>query len=61
MHFLASLIMVVGVVFAVCLSLVKLTWDLTQVSIHEPPEVPDMTRGAARAYGSRQRELSETP
>jgi hypothetical protein len=38
MHFLTSPIIVAGFVFVICLSLVKLIWDLSQMSIHEAPE-----------------------
>jgi|HubBroStandDraft_1064217.scaffolds.fasta_scaffold429277_2 hypothetical protein len=37
MHFLTSLIIVVGFVFVVCLGLVKMIWDLSQLSFHESP------------------------
>jgi hypothetical protein len=39
MHFLISLIMVAGCVFLVCLSLVKLAWDLWKASVHESPAI----------------------
>jgi hypothetical protein len=39
MHFLISLIIVFGFSFVVCLCLVKLTWDLFHVSVHESPEI----------------------
>jgi hypothetical protein len=38
MHFLTSLIMVAGFVFVICFGLVKLTWDLSEMSFHEAPE-----------------------
>jgi hypothetical protein len=38
MHLLVSLIVVAGFVFVICLGLVKLTWDLSEMSIHEAPE-----------------------
>jgi hypothetical protein len=38
MHFLTSLIIVAGFVFVICLGLVKLIWDLSQMSVHEAPE-----------------------
>ena len=41
MHFLASLLIVAGFVFVVCLGLVKLTWELSQVSVHESPAIPE--------------------
>jgi len=69
-HFLTSLIMVAGFVSAVCLSLVKLTWDLSQVSVHESPAIPE-TPGkpastekphamAIESYESSPAELSDT-
>jgi hypothetical protein len=39
MHFLTSLIMVAGFVFVACLSLVKLSWELSQASVHESPAI----------------------
>jgi hypothetical protein len=41
MHSLSSLIIVFGFVFVVGLSLVKLTWDLSQVSVHDSPAIPE--------------------
>ena len=41
MHFLTPLIIVAGFVFVVCLSLVKLTRELSEASIHEPPAIPE--------------------
>jgi hypothetical protein len=35
MHFLTSLIMVAGLLFVVCLSLVILTLEISRVSVHE--------------------------
>jgi hypothetical protein len=49
MHFLTSLIIVFGFVFVVCLSLVKLTWDLSQVSVHESPAIPETPRKPSSA------------
>ena len=70
MHFLSSLIMVAGFVSVVCLSLVKLTWDLSQVSAHESPAIPetpgkpagtDVPRAKAiESYESSPAELSDT-
>jgi hypothetical protein len=39
MHFLTSLIMIFGFAFIVCLGLVKMVWDLSQVSAHESPAI----------------------
>jgi hypothetical protein len=41
MHFLTSLIIVFGFAFVVCLGLVKMICDLSQVSVHEPPSIPE--------------------
>jgi hypothetical protein len=41
MHFLASLLIVAGFAFVVCLGLVKLAWELSQVSVHESPAIPE--------------------
>jgi hypothetical protein len=38
MHFLTSMIILVGFVFVICLGLFKLTWDLSEMSFHEAPE-----------------------
>jgi hypothetical protein len=48
MHFLISLITVAGFVSIVCLSLVKLSWDLSQVSVHESPAIPETPSKPAR-------------
>jgi hypothetical protein len=39
MHFLTSLFLVGGCVFVVCLGLVTLAWELSQVSVHESPAI----------------------
>jgi hypothetical protein len=39
MHFLTSLIIVFGFAFIVCLGLVKMIWDLSQVSVHDSPSI----------------------
>jgi hypothetical protein len=49
MHFLASLIIVFGIVFVVCLSLVKLTGDLSQARVHESPAILETPGKAASA------------
>lgn len=70
MHFLTSLITVAGFVFVACLSLLKLAWELSQVSVHESPEIPE-TRSrpasaeeprakATESYEWRPAELSDT-
>jgi hypothetical protein len=41
MHPLISLIVLAGFVFVICLGLVKLIWDLSQMSVHEAPESPE--------------------
>jgi hypothetical protein len=38
MHFLNWLFVVAALVFVACLSLVKMTCDLSQVGVHEAPE-----------------------
>ena len=50
MLFLMSLIIAIGFATVVCLVLVKLTWDLSQMSAHEAPE----------SYESSPAELSDT-
>jgi len=70
MHFLTSLTIVFGFVFVVCLSLVKLTWDLSQASAHESPailETPGKPASAeepptkvTESYESSPMELSDT-
>ena|ERR1700685_4144803 len=44
MHFLTSLIIVVGFAFVVCLGLVKTIWDLSQLSFHEAPVIRVVSR-----------------
>lgn len=39
MHFLTSLFIVFGFAFIICLGLVKMIWDLSQVSVHDSPSV----------------------
>jgi hypothetical protein len=39
MHFLTSLIIFSGFVFVVGLGLVKVIWDLSEMSVHAPPNV----------------------
>jgi hypothetical protein len=70
MHFLTSVIIVFGFAFVVCLSLVKLIWDLSQVSVHESPAIletpgkPASTEEppakATKPYESSPTELSDT-
>jgi len=38
--FLTALIIITGFVFVICLGLIKVIWDLSEMSIHVPPEVP---------------------
>ena len=68
MHFLASLLIVAGFVFVVCLGLVKLTWELSQVSVHESPAIPETPgkperseelRATTQSYESSPTELSD--
>jgi hypothetical protein len=49
MHFLTSLIIVVGLAFVVCLGLVKTIWDLSQLSFHEAPVIREMPGRLAAA------------
>jgi hypothetical protein len=37
MHFLVSLTVLLGFVFVICLGLVKIIWDLSEMSAHAPP------------------------
>ena len=39
MQFLTSLFIVFGFAFIICLGLVKMIWDLSQVSVHDSPSV----------------------
>jgi hypothetical protein len=55
MNVLVSLIIVFGFVSVVCLSLVKLTWDLSQVSGDESPAIPETPAKPACAGGPRAR------
>jgi hypothetical protein len=49
MHFLTSLIMVVGFAFIVCLGLVKMILDLSQLSFHESPVIRETPSKLAAA------------
>ena len=71
MHLLTSLIIISGFVFVSCLGLVKVIWDLSEMSAHVPPEmlampcgrVLDAEQGHANAnelYETGPSELSET-
>jgi hypothetical protein len=39
MHFVTSLIIVIGFAFVLCLGLVKMIQELSQLSIHESPVI----------------------
>jgi hypothetical protein len=71
MHFLTSLIIFSGFVFLFCLGLIKVIWDLSEMSVHESPHMlatPHSGAGGAEeghanataAYESNPTELSET-
>jgi len=45
MHLLTSLIIILGLVFVFCLGLVKVIWDLSEMSAHVPPEMLAMPCG----------------
>jgi hypothetical protein len=47
MHFL--LIIFAGFMFVVCLCLAKLTWELSQVSVHESPAISETPCNPASA------------
>jgi hypothetical protein len=50
MHFLTSLIIFAGFVFACCLGLVKVIWDLSEMSVHASPHMLATPHsGASRA------------
>ena len=65
MHFLISLIVVAGVVFVVCLGLVKLSWEFSQASVHQSPAFlethsdPGSAEEPARAIESNEPSRSE--
>jgi hypothetical protein len=67
MHFLTSLIIVIGFGFVICLGLVKMIRDLSRLSIHESPAIresfgnlaAEKTR-AVESYESNPTELSDT-
>jgi hypothetical protein len=61
-HFPTSLIIVAGFVFVDCLSLVKLTWELSQAGVHESPAILETPGNpATELYESSSTELSDTP
>jgi hypothetical protein len=45
MHFLNSLIIFSGFVFIFCLGIVKLIWDLPEMSLHGPPDMSATAHG----------------
>jgi hypothetical protein len=62
MDFLTSLIVVFGFALVICLSVVKMTWDLSQLGIHDSPVFPET---ASKPTGAQQpawkaAELSDT-
>jgi len=67
MHFLTSLIIFVGFGFVVCVGLVRVMWELSELSFHESPVIRE-ARGefaaaedakAAESYESSPTELGE--
>ena len=68
MHFLTSLIILVGFAFVVYVGLVTVIWELSQLSFHESPVVREAIDELAAAedakevklYGSSPTELSDT-
>jgi hypothetical protein len=48
MHFLTCSIIVAALFFVVCLSLIKLAWELSQVSAHELPAFLETPGKSAR-------------
>jgi hypothetical protein len=60
MDFLTSLIMVLGFALVICLGVVKITWDLSQLSVHDSPSIPEAPAKASESYQSRPTELSDT-
>jgi hypothetical protein len=45
MYFLKSLIIVSGFVLVFCLGIVKLICDLSEMSVHGPPDMPKTPHG----------------
>jgi len=41
MDILTSLIVVFGFALVICLSVVKMAWDLSQLGAHDPPAIPE--------------------
>jgi hypothetical protein len=70
MHFMTSVNIVFGFTFAGCLGLVKMTWDLSQVSVHASPAIREMpgrpasdegpSENATKPHESSTTELSDT-
>ena len=68
MHFLTSLIILIGFVFVVCVGLIQVIWELSRLSFHESPvirEAPGELAAAEDAkavesYESSPTELSDT-
>jgi hypothetical protein len=49
MHFIYWLIVAAAFMFVICLSMVKIIWDLLQVSIYGSPAIPEPSRNYRRA------------
>jgi hypothetical protein len=68
MHFLTSLIILVGFAFVVCVGLVRVIWELSELSFHESPVIREAPVGlaavedakAVESYESSPTELSDT-
>ena len=60
MDFLTSLIVVFGFALVICLGVVKITWDLSQLSVHDSPAIPETPAKPGESYQSRTAELSDT-
>jgi hypothetical protein len=61
MHVLTSLIAFSGCVFVLCFGLVKIIWDLSEISIHASPDVsatPPNKAGGAEAPRANEKETS---
>jgi hypothetical protein len=55
MHLLTSLIIFSGFVFVFCFGLIKVIWDLSEMSVHVSPHIPPMLNSTTS-----QPELSKT-
>ena len=60
MHFLTSLITLVGLAFIVYVGLLEVIWELSQLSFHESPVIREVPGELAAAEGMKEIESCES-